>query len=505
MSSIRRQSIISSVVIYIGFAVGLLNTYFFTRQGKFTNFTEAEYGLTTIFIAIAAMMTSIASLGMPSFIFKFYHYYNDNLPPRRNDMITWSLLVSSIGFLLVMAAGWVLKNLVIQKFGAHSPLLVTYYYWIFPLGLGLTIYSVLEAYTWSLGKPVVTNFFKEVQWRLFTTILIVLFITNTIKDFDLFIKLFAFTYPGIAVLLFVYLLITKKIHFTFKVSKVSRRFFKKIISLCTYFYGATLIFTLSQVFDTIVIASVLKDGTAKAGIFGLAAIMTSVIQAPQRAIISASISHLSKAWKEKNMELLQKVYQRSSINQLIFAAAIFLLIWMNFSDGINTFGLKPAYLDAGWVFFVLGLNKIVDMGTGVNAQIIATSNYWKFELFSGIILIIIMLPLTYLLAKSYGIIGPAIGSLVSITIYNIIRIIFLWKKFRLFPLTIHSLQTILLAAACYAACYFAFNDMHGLTGMIIRSLVFILLYATGTVYMKLSPDIYPVMQSIKKRLGMKRS
>jgi O-antigen/teichoic acid export membrane protein len=500
MSNIRRQSIISSVVIYIGFAVGLLNTWFFTRQG---NFTEAQYGLTTIFIAIAAMMTSIASMGMPSFIFKFYHYYNDNLPPRRNDMITWSLLVGSIGFIMVMVAGWFLKNLVVQKFGAHSPLLITYYYWIFPLGLGLTIYSVLEAYTWCLGKPVITNFFKEVQWRLLTTVLIVLFITNTIKDFDLFIKLFAFTFPGIAVSLFIYLLITKKIHFTFTVSKVSRRFFTKILALCTYFYGATLIFTLSQVFDTIVIASVLKDGTAKAGIFGLATIMTSVIQAPQRGIISASISHLSRAWKEKNMILLQKIYQRSSINQLIFACAIFLLIWMNFSDAINTFGLKVSYLDAGWVFFVLGLTKIIDMGTGVNSQIIATSNYWKFELFSGIILIIIMLPLTYILAKSYGIIGPAIGSLVSITIYNIIRIIFLWKKFKLFPLTIHSLQTIVLAAACYGICYFAFSNMHGLAGILVRSIVFIFLYSAGSVYMKLSPDIYPVLQTIKKRLGIK--
>ncbi len=502
MSSIRRQSIISSVVIYIGFAVGLINTYFFTRQG---NFTEAEYGLITIFIAIAAMMTSIASLGMPSFIYKFYHYYHDNLPPRRNDMITWSLLMSSIGFVFVIIAGLVFKDLVVQKFGSHSPLLLSYYYWLFPFGLGLTIYSVLEAYTWSLHKPVVTNFFKEVLWRLLTTILIVLFITNAIKDFDLFIKFFAFTYPGIAVSLFCYLLITKKIHFTFKVSKVSRRFYNKILALCTYFYGATLIFTLSQVFDTFVIASKLENGLDKAGIFGLAAIMTSVIQAPQRGIISASMSHLSKAWKEKNIALLQKIYQRSSINQLIFACAIFLLIWMNFTDAIYTFGLKLSYLDAGWVFFILGLTKIIDMGTGVNSQIIATSNYWKFELFSGIILIIIMLPLTYILAINFGIIGPAIGSLVSISIYNMIRIIFLWKKFKLFPLTIHSLQTIFLAAACYGACYFAFREMHGLAGMFVRSLAFILLYATGTVYMRLSPDIYPVMQTIKKRLGIKRN
>lgn len=503
MSSIRRQSIISSVVIYIGFGIGLLNTYFFTRQGNYTTFTEAEYGLTTIFIAIATMMSAIAAMAMPSYIFKFYPYYNDNLPPRKNDLITWALVVSTIGFILVMIAGWALKQLVLKKFGTNSPQLVSYYYWIFPMGLGLTIYTVLEAYAWSLHKSILTNFFKEVQWRLLTTILIVLYITNTIRDFDLFIKLFAFTYPGIAISLFIYLLWTKKIHFTFKPSKVSRRFLKKIVTLCSFVYGGTLIFTLSQVFDTIIIASVLEDGAAKAGVFGLATIMTSIIQAPQRGIISASIPHLSKAWKEKNRALLQKIYQRSSINLLIFACGIFLLIWMNFADAINTFGLKASYLHADWIFFLLGLTKIIDLGTGVNAQIIATSTYWKFELISGVILLTIMLPLTYVLTYHYGLIGPAIATLISITIYNTIRIIFLWKKFRLFPFTIQTIYTLLLATAVYFICHLAFRNMHGIPGMFIRSAVFILLFAAGGIYLKLSPDIYPVLQTIRKKLGLK--
>ena len=115
-----------------------------------------------------------------------------------------------------------------------------------------------------------------------------------------------------------------------------------------------------------------------------------------------------------------------------------------------------------------------------------------------------MLPLTYILTKQYGIIGPAIGTLVSVTIYNIIRIAFLWKKFKLFPLTIQSLYTILLAAACYGVCHFVFVNIHGLAGMFLRSIVFILLYATTTVYMKLSPDIQPVILTIKRKLGIKK-
>ena len=449
---------------------------------------------------IATMMMAFASMAMPSYVFKFHPYYNDNLPPNKNDMLTWALLVSTIGFILVMIAGWFFKDLVIRKYSANAPQLVAYYYWIFPLGLGLTIYTILEAYTWSIHKPVLANFSREVLWRLLITVLIVLFLGNIIKDFDLFIKLYAFTFPVVALSLFGYLLLKRKIHFTFRISKVSRRYFKKIVTLCSFVYAGQLIFTISQVFDSIVIASVLDDGIAKAGIFGISQIMTSVIQAPQRSIISVSIAHLSKAWKDKNIALIQKIYQRSSINLLIFSCGIFLLIALNYREAVLTFGLKEAYLLGFNAFLLLGLTKVIDLGTGVNAQIIGTSTSWRFELVSGVILLIVMLPLTYILAKKFDIVGPALANLISITIYNIIRIAFLWKKFKLFPFTIQSLYTILLAAACYAACHFLFINIHGFFGLLFRSLVFIILYGGGAVLLNLSPDIKPVMETIKKRL-----
>lgn len=495
MSTIRKQSLISSFVIYIGFAVGLLNTYFFTKQGLFT---EDQYGLTSIFIAISAMMTAFASLGMPVYIFKFYPYYRDHLPTRRIDMLTWALLTSTVGFILVIVAGTLLKHLIIRKFGEHSPLLLTYYYWIFPMGFGLTIYSVLEIYAWNFNKAVLTSFLREVQWRLFSTILIVLLMLHVIPDFDGFIKLYAFAYPAIALILFVYLVATKKVHLTFKVSKVSRRYLKQIFRLCSFVYAGNLILVISQVFDSIVIASL--GGLAKAGIFGLAQIMTSVIQAPHRGIVAASISHLSRAWKEKNMPLLQRVYQRSSINLLIFASGIFILIALNYRDAITTFGLKPAFLLGFNAFLILGITRVIDLGTGVNAQIIATSTWWKFELVSGVILLVFMLPLTYILTKQYDILGPAIANLISISIYNAIRIIFLWNKFRLFPFTVQSVYTLLLAAGCYAICHFLFRHTEGLAGLVFRSTVFIVLYSAGVLWLKLSPDVKPVLQTISRRL-----
>jgi O-antigen/teichoic acid export membrane protein len=341
-----------------------------------------------------------------------------------------------------------------------------------------------------------------VQWRLWTTVLIVLFIFHVITDFGVFIKLYVFGYPLAALTLLIYLAVTGKLHLSFSISKVTRRFSGKIISFCLFVYSGLLVFTLSGVFDTMVIASVLEDGLEKAAIFTLAQTMTSIIQAPQRGVIAASIAHLSQAWKDKNMQTLQKIYQRSSINLLLFAAGIFVLIALNYTEAVYALKLKPEYALGFNAFLFIGLTRVIDLGTGLNAQIIGTSNYWRFELISGIILLAITLPLTYIMAKQYGIIGPAIATLVSVSLYNAIRLVFLYKKFRLQPFTAASLYTALIAGCCYAICYFAFRNMHDFPGLFVRSTAFLLLYGGSVVYFKLSPDVQPVWESIKKRLRM---
>lgn len=501
MSNIRRQSIISSVIIYIGFGIGLFNIYLFTKDNPRV-FDDTQFGLYNAFIAIATMMMAFSSLAMPTYIYKFYPYYKDHLSPKKNDQLTIAIFTSTIGFLLIIAAGFIFKNLVVQKYGTNSPELVTFYEWIFPLGFGLLVYTILEAYAWQLHKSVLTNFLREVLWRLFTTVIIVLFMTGIIRNFDLFIKLFSFSYPFIAAVLLVYLIATGKIHFTFRFSKVTKRFSKSILRLCSFVYTGSLIFTISLVFDSLVISSVLDDALTKLAIYSVAQNFGSMIQAPQRSIISASIAHLSRAWKDKNMEKIKSIYQRSSINQLIFACGLFLLIILNFTDAVVAFKLKGTYLDAYYVVILLGLTKIVDMGTGVNAQIIATSIHWKFEMISGVILLLVMMPLSYFFTKEFDIVGTATAQLISISVYNLVRILFLWRKFRLNPFTVQTIYTLVLAAGCFSVCYFIFSGMHGFAGMIIRSIAFIVIYLTGAMTLRLSPDIKPVLQTVRRRIGI---
>jgi O-antigen/teichoic acid export membrane protein len=157
MPGIRRQSLISSAVIYLGFAVGLFNIYLFTKQGLFE---KEQFGLYNAFIAVALMMSAFSGLAMPVYLIKFFPYYRSHRGDK-NEQFSLALLVSLIGFGLVAILGYLGKGLVIQKYGTNAPDLITYYGWLFPLGLGMTLYALLEAWAWNFQHSVLTNFLKE--------------------------------------------------------------------------------------------------------------------------------------------------------------------------------------------------------------------------------------------------------------------------------------------------------------------------------------------------------
>ena len=228
-----------------------------------------------------------------------------------------------------------------------------------------------------------------------------------------------------------------------------------------------------------------------------------LIQAPQRGIIAASIAPLSKAWKDKDYKKINRIYQRSAINQLLFSAGMFVLIWINFKDGVSTFHLKKDYLDAQYIFLFIGLTKVIDMGTGVNSQIIVTSTFWRFDFFTGILLLAITLPLNYILAKKLGAIGPAIADLITFTLYNAIRYFFLFRKFGMQPFKRNTLFALIAGFTCYLFCHYLFYQHYGFLWIVLRSAVFVSLYLFVVIYFGLSPDVMPVWNTLKKRLGIK--
>ncbi len=494
MSTIRRQSIISSVLIYIGFAFGALNTYLFIKDGLFT---PEQYGLTRAFIVIGQFFYGFAGFGLTSILYKFYPYYKDNLPDKKNDLLGLVLIVAFAGFLLTTGGGILFEDIVVKKFIAKSPLILTYYFWVFPFTFFLLFFSLLEAYAWSIGKTIFPNFLKEAGFRISTTLLIVLFII-TGKNFELFIRLFSLLYALSFIALLIYLIRIHHFHFTAEISRVTKKFWKKILAMMAYVYGGSLVGIGAQSVDFFAIASF--RGLRYAAVFDFSSYLANVIQVPQRSLMSATIPVLSRAWKNKDMVTIDRIYKRSSLNLLLVSIFIFSIIWINYDNAIDVLNANVIYNEGKWVVFFLSLKNIIDMGTGVNGQIIATSTYWRFDFFSGIILLILIVPLNIILVKNYGIIGSAWSTFLSYIVYNTVRIIFLHKKFNLQPFTLNTAWVIAHGVICFTIAYYLFKNLEGWLGMGLRSIFFVLIFTVSAYYLRLSPDIRPVMETIKKKL-----
>ncbi len=497
MSNIRKQSIIASFVVYIGFALGFFNTYLFTRQG---GFTKEQFGLTAIFVAVSQLMFSVANLGMSAFITKFFPYYKAHLSKKQNDQITIALLVPLAGFALVVVLGIFFKDILLNKIFSNAPELPQHYWWLFPFGFGYTIFMVLDAYAWQLHKAVLSSFLKEVMFRSFVTVLITLTMFHIIADFSAFISIYSFCYLALALYLLLHLARQNYLHFTLKQSLVTKKFRRKIFALIGFVWGGGLVFSMASVVDTIFIAAILPNGIGQAGVFTFGQYIASLIQAPQRAVIAATTGPLSQAWRDKDFRKLNKIYHRSAINLLLFSGAMFCLVWINYDDGIKTFHIQSDFLGAKWVFFWFGLTRMVDMGAGVNGQIISTSTYWRFDFLTGFILLALSLALNFFLTRGLGTVGPAIANLISFSIYNIIRYVFLLRKFNMQPFDAKTLYAILLTAACFLLSYLPFKNFYGLQWMVIRSLAFCIPFGAGMIWLKLSPDAIPVWLTVKKRL-----
>jgi O-antigen/teichoic acid export membrane protein len=120
------------------------------------------------------------------------------------------------------------------------------------------------------------------------------------------------------------------------------------------------------------------------------------------------------------------------------------------------------------------------------------------------VLLALAVPLNYFLVKEFGIVGAGYSNLVSLSVYNIIRIIFLKRKFNMHPFSNKTIYAVLLALGCYIICYFTFLPFHGFFGILLKSSVFVALYGGAIIYFDLSPDVLPIWDNIKDRARLKR-
>jgi O-antigen/teichoic acid export membrane protein len=244
-------------------------------------------------------------------------------------------------------------------------------------------------------------------------------------------------------------------------------------------------------------------GLAETAIFTYAAYLGAFMDLPLRSINSIATPIISESWKDKNYDNIATVYRKSTITLLVAGLFIFLIALLNIKNLV-------AFLGTGWeqvpaIFLIMGLAKIVDLGTGVNGQIIATSSNWRFDFFTNVLLTVLAFPLNFFLITYFGIIGAAFSNLAAITIYNAVRFSFIYKKYGWQPYGIAHVKIILVSLLIFFAVYVIPFVVNIYFDTIFRSVLFAGLFVPAMFNMNVSEEFNLTARNVMKRVRRRRT
>lgn len=495
MTTIRRQSIFSLIFIYAGFLIGAFNVlYLFPRY-----FTAAEFGLTRLLLELAILLSTLCTAGMVPVSIKFFPFHKKYLPEKKNDLLFVTLTVTIIGTTLMMVLLPMLKPLIIRKFGYRSPLFVEYFDLLYPLTIGMSLFSLFEGYAWIIRKTIVSNFLKEFLFRFLTTALIVGFIFSVFKGFSQFAHFFSLTYLPPLLILVYYVFQSKQFNFTPEVSPVTRRLGGKMAGFGLAFFASSTLNALAKTNDSIILASQSTQGLTDTAVFNIATYLITLMEVPQRSLTSAATPQIAIAWKDRNYARLTSIYNKTALNLLIIGMGLIGLIWLNIDELVIFLG--PTYAPITSLILILGVAKIIDMGTGMNSQILMLSKHWKIDLFSNMFFVVISLVLNYFLTRKLGVRGPAYGGLIAICFFNLIRFVAIWKIYQLQPFSWDNLKVIIYALACIFITWLLPDTGNIYLNVVLSTALFVILYVVMIVKSGISKDINEVLNNLIKRFS----
>ncbi|MDP4620011.1 MAG: hypothetical protein NWS87_05785 [Sediminibacterium sp.] len=496
MGIIQKQGVKSSFFILMGFLIGAVNLLVLFPMF----FSKNDQGLVRAMLDIGATLSVFCTLGTLPVIYKFYPFYNHYLGPKKNELPFITLIINLIGFSLLLIIGWQQKDFIIRKLG-KSPSLGQYFNYVYPYTFFLLIFYWLEAFAWGLRKGVYSNFLRETLIRILTTLLIIAF---GLKYIDLvgFLSLFSLLYVIPSLLLLINLIQSKQFSFkSLQISNVTKRLKGKMFSFALFVFAGQFFNLLARTNDTFMIVGL--RGLSDASIFAIATYVSAILEIPQRSLNSISIPVLASSWKNKDFANIKHVYHKSVSNLLAIGLLLFGLIWLN-TDNLIAFLNWVSHKEAGGydaigkLIFILGLAKLIDLATGVNSQIIGTSNFWKFDFYTNLFYILLSLPLNYYLIKNYNLEGLAYSNLIALTLYNSIRFSFLYFKFNLQPYTYKHGLFLLLSIGLILLVHQIPHANNILANILLQSSVFGLSFYLLVSWINPAPEALEIVNNFFK-------
>lgn len=485
MGIVQSQSIKNTIITFFGFGIGAINALFF-----YTHFLgKLHYGIVATLLSGANIMMPLMAFGAQNTLIRFFSHYKKE--KQKDEFLTFMLFFPLVLIVPLSLTFYFFYESISSYWISENPSLKPFF-WLIPLvGLFMAYFEVFYAWVKVHMKSVVGNLISEVLVRLIVMILLFSVYFNWIDK--------ATCVYGIAFAYFVQLLVMKLYAFSIKMPVfrfVIPENVKDVFQYSSFIIVSGGVAVMLVDFDKVMIAHYKEIG--QNALYGVAIFIATVIAVPSRAMTQIVAPITAKLMVENKHDELNDLYKKSAINLQVIGGFIMILIFLNIKE---LYHLIPKDYSGGiWVVFMIGLSKFYDVLLGNNNSIIVNTKHYRTVLLFGVFTVVLMIVLNMIFIPLYGIEGSAFATLITVMIYNTIKLLFVIKKMNLYPFTINTLKSLLIIAAIFSIFFFWDFTFHPIINIALKSTLITLVYVFANYKLKISEDINLVLDGFLKKL-----
>jgi O-antigen/teichoic acid export membrane protein len=488
MGIVLNQSLKNTIITYIGFGIGGINTIFFFP----IILGDTYYGLTNYILSGANLMMPLFAIGMQNTLVKFFSQCTSE--EEENRFLSFTVLVPLVLCIPLILIGLLFFDDIVALIPKKNELAISYL-WLIPFtGFCMAYFEIFYAWARVHMHSIFGNFVKEVGLRVFSLIALVAVYLN-------FLTVIQFIYVTSAIYLFAFLV---TMFYAFKIKKPHFQFslpanLKEVLIYSFYIILSGSVANLLLDGDKIILGQFMEFKNI--AYYSVATYIALVISVPSRAMHQIVYPITAKLMHENKQEKLNDLYKKTSINLQIVGGFVMLGIFVNINKVYEM--MPPVYAGGITVVFMIGLSKYFDLILGNNNAIIFNSKYYRMVLFLGLMLVFLTITLNLVFIPMYGIIGSAFATLLSITLYSLAKLLFVVKRMHLYPFTRQTLYSMGLTLVLFLLFYFWEFPFIPVIAIGLKSILLTVAYVYINYKFVISIEINEAIDSVFKKLNIK--
>jgi O-antigen/teichoic acid export membrane protein len=413
----QKQAFFFTIINYVGILIGIISTLFIYPKNK------ELLGVFRYIEALGLTLFPVLILGASQALINFNPKLDQHHKKKLFSYSIFSIVIISLVVFLVILG--------LSFFPYFKGM--KYIYFSFVIAICLAFIELFKKQSTIIQKIAVPTLFDNIIPKIALPIIFILLLHQAVsRNESLLIYVLSYVLILVLVAFYVFRHFKPEFDLNFKslFDEISKNDYYRF---SMYAFAGSLGSVFAFRIDALMIPKFISMEAN--GTFSIGVTLASALAIPATGIFTLYAPIISNYLKNEQYVELDMKYKEVSKLLFFIGALLYSCIFLGIE---NLFMLLPTHenlIDSIPVILILGFNVLVNMGTGFNGEIITYSKYYKFNLIAILLLIVlnVSLNLLFILYFKLGIEAVAFASLLSMVIFNISKLWFIYKKFQLLP------------------------------------------------------------------------